>query len=260
MTRTHYERPLVWDWRENYAALDLQQTVTLINRACDLIPEGVQSILDVGCGTGAFLRALSERGIPRVVGVDSSHEALSRSKVPVVVGRAECLQFDSESFDLVACMEVIEHLSSESYHQTLAEIERVTKQYAIISVPFNENLVLNYVPCPRCKTWFHPDGHMRSFTEESMSGLFQRLCLVRAETVGEEKIYLFKRGIRRLGQLLGLRFAFPPTSVCPSCHFEEPKSGNREWQGRYYRARKLFQQIAPSLKRPAWILSLYEHR
>lgn len=260
MPPTHYEKPLVWDWMQVHAAKDFQQTIVLVNRVCDLVPKEVQSILDVGCGTGQLLQALSERGIPRLVGLDSSHEALSRSKVPVVVGQAECLSFENGNFDLITCTEVIEHLANDVYQRSLNEIERVAKQYAIISVPFNENLIQNHVRCPRCKVWFHPSGHMRSFTLGSMNNLFQKMRLVTADTVGEEKIYPFKRILRHLGQLAGLRFAFPPTSVCPSCHYEEASSGDTDRQGRYYGARKLFQRFAPSVKRPTWIIALYQHR
>jgi SAM-dependent methyltransferase len=62
-------------------------------------------VLDVGCGVGAFLRIVAERGgLPS--GIDASEEliALARSRVPdadLRVGEMEELPWEDDSFDLV---------------------------------------------------------------------------------------------------------------------------------------------------------------
>lgn len=70
-----------------------------------------KSVLDVGCGDGTILRSV--RG--NRVGLDISFEMLiaagANSRAAVVLGSALALPFTRESFDLVICTEVLEHLS-----------------------------------------------------------------------------------------------------------------------------------------------------
>jgi SAM-dependent methyltransferase len=64
-----------------------------------------QLVLDVGCGAGAFLRLVAERGA-RPFGVDASDALieLARERVPgadLRVGDMEALPYDDDTFDLV---------------------------------------------------------------------------------------------------------------------------------------------------------------
>ena len=63
-------------------------------------------VLDIGCGVGAFLRVVAERGA-RPFGLDASPAliALARERLPgaeLRVGEMEALPYDDDSFDLVA--------------------------------------------------------------------------------------------------------------------------------------------------------------
>src|ERR1051325_10725593 len=70
--------------------------------------EQVRTILDLGCGTGRFSRALAERFNATVVGIDPSltmlHEAIlhrSHPKVFYACGQAEAAPLPSESVDMI---------------------------------------------------------------------------------------------------------------------------------------------------------------
>lgn len=89
-----------------------------VKRICDeLRAEGKQElrILDIGCGTGGNLETLSRFG--RAEGVDISSEALdfcrARGLENVKEGAAETLPYESESFDLVTGLDVVEHLDDD---------------------------------------------------------------------------------------------------------------------------------------------------
>jgi SAM-dependent methyltransferase len=63
------------------------------------------SALDIGCGTGVFLRFAADRGA-KVTGIDASEAlaALARERVPearIDVGDMEALPYEGDSFDLV---------------------------------------------------------------------------------------------------------------------------------------------------------------
>jgi ubiquinone/menaquinone biosynthesis C-methylase UbiE len=95
-------------------------------------------LLDLGCGTGGSLGLLRRFG--RVVGLDASPDALAfaarkQPDVPLVLGDAQKLPFASDCFDLVAVLDVLEHLPDD--RQALREIWRVLKPkgFVLFTVP-----------------------------------------------------------------------------------------------------------------------------
>ena len=94
-------------------------------------------LLDVGCGTGGASLVLSKHG--RAVGLDAAQRsfslAMDRPYAHRVVGSAEVLPFASERFDVVAALDVLEHLDDDV--GGAKEIRRVLKPggTAIVFVP-----------------------------------------------------------------------------------------------------------------------------
>lgn len=91
-----------------------------------------KKILDVGCASGRMANEISKI-FPdaKITGVDVYQKAiaLGRKKYPHIkflVSDAHKLPFDKNSFDLVICYEVIEHLVDPA--KALAEIKRVLKK------------------------------------------------------------------------------------------------------------------------------------
>lgn len=76
-------------------------------------------ILDVGCGTGRYLRRLATSHY-RVIGVDLSKRMLARAReqigarndISLVQASAGCLPFRPESFDRIMSGLVVDHLAS----------------------------------------------------------------------------------------------------------------------------------------------------
>ena len=108
----------------------------LLDEAKKLKPE---SILDVGCGEGFTLDRLQNEAIGKdLEGVDFLDTAihLGRKQFPHFTfkqGNIYALPYKADSFDLLICSEVLEHL--EHPDEALKELYRVTKKYVIFSVP-----------------------------------------------------------------------------------------------------------------------------
>lgn len=93
------------------------------------------SILEVGCGTGHFVRWLDNQGF-RLIGLDISWqmllEAKSLSALRYLQGDAQALPFRSGSFDLVVMITTLEFLIDPPCAMT--EAARVAQQGFILGV------------------------------------------------------------------------------------------------------------------------------
>lgn len=98
-----------------------------------------KNILDVGCGEGFTLSELKQNNIKaEMEGVDSLNEAIelgNRTNPDLKLRKGDIynLNYKDNSFDVVLCTEVLEHLTDPK--KALAELKRVTKRYLILSVP-----------------------------------------------------------------------------------------------------------------------------
>lgn len=117
-------------------------TQALVEETRELNPT---SILDVGCGEGFTLERLRQEGIgERLEGVDYLDRAIElgqkeHPELTLKQGSIFDLKYKNNSFDLVICSEVLEHI--ENPEKGLKELARVTKKYALLSVP-NEPLFM----------------------------------------------------------------------------------------------------------------------
>jgi cyclopropane fatty-acyl-phospholipid synthase-like methyltransferase len=80
-------------------------------------PDQTRRVLEVGCGTGHWMKALAERA-SRVAGLDASNNMLAyaRSKaLPVLLaqGRAEHLPFVEGAFDRLFCINAFHHFDDK---------------------------------------------------------------------------------------------------------------------------------------------------
>lgn len=97
------------------------------------------SILDVGCGEGITLHNLAARNLGRKLeGVDFLDTAIQigRKEFPDLAlqqGDIYNLSYKRNSFDLVLCNEVMEHLDNPK--KALQELKSVSKKHIIVSVP-----------------------------------------------------------------------------------------------------------------------------
>jgi len=140
-------------------------------------------VLDVGCGTGATMDHLKRYGMPH--GIDLSELPLKfsrrRGHQRTLRASATELPFESESFDLVTALDVIEHLDDDA--QGLSEIRRVLKPGApvVIFVPAFQSL------------WGPNDvqsGHRRRYRLNQLRSLVEDAGL-RVERVSYANIAMF---------------------------------------------------------------------
>lgn len=186
-----------------------------LEKTLSLIPDDVASILDVGCGDGAFANSLSDDY--RILAVDQSAAALKHVKKPKIFASIENLPFESSSFDLVVRAEVLEHLPYGVYERGILELERVARKYIIISVPNRENIVADFLKCPICGCQFNLSRHVRSFDEKKIASLFNNFKMTESLECGP----ISRRDTKFLSEMKHLfnLYLSSSTALCPQCGF-----------------------------------------
>ena len=100
------------------------------------------SILDVGCGIGyGFLSSLREKVPGRYLGIDPDKKSIEYCKKAIGSNDARAficgdfLEHDFGKFDLVFCIEVIEHVEASKRMEFLSKVVELADRAAFISTP-----------------------------------------------------------------------------------------------------------------------------
>jgi ubiquinone/menaquinone biosynthesis C-methylase UbiE len=183
------------------------------------IPDGVTKVLEVGCGNGRQSNMLSQRY--EVVRTDLSFNCLRNNFYPSIQADASLLPFRSNTFDIVICSEVLEHIPDYLYCAVLGEIERASQDYILISVPFKECLQSRKIKCFHCGNVFHKWLHLRSFSLKNIKELFSGFNLVSYSFSGKHPVYNNKF-LLYISQHIGKGWSEPDKStICPGCNSKD---------------------------------------
>jgi len=166
----HYEGAYdqrMLDWR-HAGAQDKADNIAAVLRANRAT--GIETVLEVGCGTGAVLLAVKERKLGTAHhGVDLAdpnehpHPGVAEANLVMSSYDGVKLPFADNSFDLVYASHVLEHVPDE--RGFLAEIKRVARRWVYIEVPCELNLRTSI---GAMQTTLNI-GHINAYTPESLA-------------------------------------------------------------------------------------------
>ena len=134
----------------------------------------VESVLEVGCGTGAVITELTRRGVGRRhVGIDMTNPhdhmdpAARSSGIEFMQYDGSRLPFADRSFDLVYASHVVEHVPDP--RGFLMELQRVARRYVFTEVPCE----LHWRASRNALQRTLDIGHINAYTPESYALLLQ---------------------------------------------------------------------------------------
>lgn len=153
-------------WRQVAARDKVRNIQALLNGRV------VNSVLEVGCGTGSVLVEMESRGIGnRFVGVDVSdpnqHVHPGAEKFTMLKYDGNRLPFEDGAFDLVVATHVVEHVPHP--RQFLSELARVSKDLVFVEVPCDIRLI----PSQKKLQIGLDTGHINGFSPEFFMILLQ---------------------------------------------------------------------------------------
>jgi ubiquinone/menaquinone biosynthesis C-methylase UbiE len=179
------------------------------------------NVLEVGCGTGHWLKTLDSQ--TRVLtGLDLSANMLGRAQAetpetPLVHGRAEALPYRSESFDRVFCINAFHHFADK--RQFLMETRRVLRPHGgLMSVGLDPHTGLD-------RWWVYDYFH------ETLD-----LDAQRYPSTLELRADMARMGFRRCETSVAEHLVM---QILPSCHRARPARPGYTSQRRFYRNRSI---------------------
>ncbi len=194
-----------------------------VKRIVDLIPDQVESIVDIGCGNGIITNILGQKY--DVTAIDRSEHALSFVQTKKIKSSSDEIPIEDNSFDMVFSSELLEHLNDEVLAGTVAEIKRLTKKYIFITVPNDENPDKLSIKCPECKYVYNSPSHLRSFDIKKLQNLFSEYQLINNFTFGKN-VRFYNNGLLKMKVKLAPSRSWIPyywipkekrSTTCPSC-------------------------------------------
>ena len=131
-----------------------------LNTLWRIMDKESKTVLDAGCGKGEPMAFINRHGKFKVVGIDIFNPYLAKARErsyvlrpesnknlghspsdvgqvyhSLILGDVRNLPFKDKSFDVVTCMEVLEHLEKVDGEKLLGELERVARRQVLLSTP-----------------------------------------------------------------------------------------------------------------------------
>ncbi len=115
------------DYKDNFFEYHLQGAVNSAKAVIPVVRDYIMpaSVIDIGCGIGAWLSVWKSTGVAAVFGVDGEHVDSTK----LVIDGSEFKAFDlskiyatDKKYDLVTCLEVAEHLPSNVADKFVASL------------------------------------------------------------------------------------------------------------------------------------------
>lgn len=150
-----------------------------------MLPPG-QSVLEIGARDCYITKLLVDR-FERVTALDLTLPSISHERVVAVEGDVTALEFPDNSFDVVLCTEVLEHIEPARLPDACGELSRVAAGHVLIGVPFRQDIRVARTKCCHCGTRNPPFGHRNSFDEARLRRLFGQLDVERISFVGQTR-------------------------------------------------------------------------
>jgi ubiquinone/menaquinone biosynthesis C-methylase UbiE len=164
----------------------------------------ITTFVDVGCAEGFHIKSIASfskgtfcvgADIARAYIIKARKNSRTLKNVDYVVCDIEKLPFKDNSFDIVLCSEVLEHV--HNYHESVTELYRITKKYLVISFPGHSYLykaIAKIRPIKKLvnNTLLPAVGHISEVNIDEVRGLLKECKSLKIKIGGVLPLRLYK--------------------------------------------------------------------
>lgn len=149
-----------------------------------MVPTGLATALDVGTAD-CHIATLLASSFRLVTAIDLEEPSSSHPRITTGAGSVTSLPYSENSFDLVVCSEVLEHIQPRLLQTACNELVRVARRFVLIGVPYNQDIRVGRTKCAACGRKNPPYGHLNCFGKNRLEQLFGALKPVRRAFIGQ---------------------------------------------------------------------------
>lgn len=214
--KNHFENEQIWIYSEFQKNINREK----YKHITEALGTDFKSIIDIGCGNGHMLSMFEETGA-QLYGADFSKTALKHvEKIgePIYLDLMNPVFSDFGEYDLVGTFDVLEHLQAKALDNAISLIKSIACKYIVVNVPNDEDLELRRIKCKKCKTIFHPYGHISSFNEDNIVDMFtcDKIRHVKTIKLGPQKPYS-NHCLSNISKCVFNGYMDIDTAHCPCC-------------------------------------------
>ncbi|MBU4360568.1 methyltransferase domain-containing protein [Patescibacteria group bacterium] len=202
------------NWGDFYGSLlfNLQNITTFLKYVNKYknIENDQLNILDYGCAYGYYLQILKAiNKFINIYGVDIAKEAVIKAQDRVGIEmqnifwleNGENIPILDNFFDVVFCLDVIEHINSQELLVVFNEIKRVMKSETIFFVVTpNCNIIMKIIYFLTNKKWIYKGkAHVNTHSKKSLTRLLQKYFKIKEIEYYNHKTSLFRNFLSFFG-------------------------------------------------------------
>ena len=246
-------------WERKWITRVNPENLDRVRHFVELVPDTMQTALEIGARSGLMTELLAPR-FHRLTAFDLTLPQLDIPGVVPVAGDATRLEFDDNTFDVVICAEVLEHIPPELMPKACDELKRVARHQVVIGVPNRQDLRVERLNCNACGRTSPPYGHLNQFDKDSLTRLFAPLVPQTMTSLGphaEQTNPLSTALMNWAGNPMGTYSQHEP---CPWCDtlFSEPPPPSvaiRAVVKAAHLLNRLQNRVSPTV--PAWLHAVF---
>ncbi len=156
------------------------------NALLKMLPHKFSTVLDAGAYKGYISLALLEYA-NNVIALDINKPEINHERIKCVQGNISSLDYPDNSFELVVCTEVLEHIEPKNLEKACSELLRVSSRYILVGIPYMQDTRVARTTCYTCGKKNPPWGHVSTFDNNKLDNLFPETKCSDVNYVGSDK-------------------------------------------------------------------------
>ena len=224
-----------------------------LDRTLALLPNDVSNGLEIGFYDFRVSRRLLET--MDLVSIDLPRPIQAHKEFKLAFADVQQLPFRDGAFDIVICTEVLEHLPDSVLFRGIRELQRVSRKYVLVSVPYRQRVWNELFKCTNCGYVGHSMGHLRYIDEQDFPAMFDVATVETVQFIGRCDGYA-PDWLYAIGNRLGNTWQDYCFGQCPRCGKADTTVAPNPLGFVLQRITWRVQRAVKS--RPAWMLLLFK--